>query len=460
MSQQNSTGAPSGMRPFLMRMHLYVGLLIGPFLFVAAFTGLLYVLTPQIEAALYRDALFTKSQGQARSLTDQAEAARHYLGGSLSISAVRPAPYAGETTRIQFSDPSLGESENRTIFVDPVTLGIKGDLTTYGTSGILPFRITLDYLHRNMLLGNWGRYYSELAASWLWVVVLGGVVLWVTGPARRRAVKDMPKPQRERWIHATLGVIAGVVMVFLSATGLTWSQQAGARIDALRATVGWTTPSVSLALPKVHDHAHMDHSGHSEQLGHDAHADHGMDLTAREDRASELDTVLSIAREAGIDSPYTEIRLPKPEQAWSIREYDRSWPTQVDSLAIDPNTLEVTSRADFETFGLVAKLVRWGIDAHMGVLFGIPNQIMMALAAAALMIVIVYGYMIWWQRRPRKLEPLRQSWARLPMAQKVLWGVIGAGLGWALPTLGISLMAFIVIDLLRSRLQAQTKIHQ
>jgi len=40
------------MRSFLMRMHLYVGLLIGPFLFVAALTGLLYVLTPQIEAAL------------------------------------------------------------------------------------------------------------------------------------------------------------------------------------------------------------------------------------------------------------------------------------------------------------------------------------------------------------------------------------------------------------------------
>lgn len=445
MSRQNPNGAPSGMRPFLLRMHLYIGLLIGPFLFIAAFTGLLYVLTPQIEAALYRDTLFTNSQGQPQSLADQAEAAREYLGDSLSISVVRPAPYAGETTRVQFSDPGLGASENRTVFVDPVTLEIKGDLTTYGTSGILPFRIALDYLHRNMFLGDWGRYYSELAASWLWVIVVGGVVLWATGPVRRRAVKDMPKPQRQRWMHSTIGVAAGVVMLFLSVTGLTWSQEAGARIDALRMALGWTTPSVSLALPKVHDH---DHSAPDEHAGH---ADHGIDVTAREDRASELDTILAVARDAGIDSPYAEIRLPKPEQAWSVREYDRSWPTQVDSLAIDPNTLNVTSRADFEDFGVVAKLVRWGIDAHMGILFDIPNQILMALVAAALMVVVVYGYVIWWQRRPRNVEPLQQSWKRLPMPQKVLWLGIGGGLGWALPTLGISLIAFVIIDLIRHR---------
>ena len=38
----------------------------------------------------------------------------------------------------------------------------------------------------------------------------------------------------------------------------------------------------------------------------------------------------------------------------------------------------MVSRADFETFPLIAKLIRWGIDAHMGILFGWPNQLLMA----------------------------------------------------------------------------------
>lgn len=46
-------------------------------------------------------------------------------------------------------------------------------MTVYGTSGILPLRTWLDYLHRNLLLGDVGRVYSELAASWLWVTALG-----------------------------------------------------------------------------------------------------------------------------------------------------------------------------------------------------------------------------------------------------------------------------------------------
>ncbi|RWR34036.1 PepSY domain-containing protein [Sinirhodobacter populi] len=431
-----SAAATGGaLRPFLLRLHFYIGLFVGPFLFIAALTGLLYVLTPQIEERIYAEALFTDSTGPARPLTEQAAAARAHLDRDLNVSAIRPAPGPGQTTRILFSDPTLGPSENRTVFIDPVTLAIRGDMTTYGTSGILPFRITLDYLHRNLLLGDWGRYYSELAASWLWVAVLGGVALWATGPKRRRPLREMPPAQRRRWIHATVGVTAGIALLFLSATGLTWSQAAGARIDGLRNVLGWTTPSVSLSL-----------SGEDGAMQHHHHAP---DLAVREDRLDQLDAVAAAARAGGIDSPFMEIRLPKPDQAWMVREYDRSWPTQVDTLALAPETLEITDRADFATFTLIPKLIRWGIDAHIGILFGLPNQILMALVAAALMVTIGYGYAMWWRRRPAVTQPLSAVWLRLSVPGRIVSLTLAAAFGWALPMLGLSLIVFLAIDMAR-----------
>ncbi len=47
-------------------------------------------------------------------------------------------------------------------------------MTVYGTSGVLPLRTWLDQFHRSLLLGDVGRNYSELAASWLWIAALGG----------------------------------------------------------------------------------------------------------------------------------------------------------------------------------------------------------------------------------------------------------------------------------------------
>ena len=54
------------------------------------------------------------------------------------------------------------------MFIDPYSLKVTGDMTVYGTSGVLPLRTTLDLLHSSLLLGDFGRNYSELAASWLW----------------------------------------------------------------------------------------------------------------------------------------------------------------------------------------------------------------------------------------------------------------------------------------------------
>lgn len=438
--------APAAFRAFVARLHFYVGLFVGPFLFATALTGVLYVLTPQLEDLLYRHELRAEGSGPAQSLARQIDAAEAVVGPDARFFAIRPAPAPGLTTRVMFSGPGLGPSENRAIFVDPATLAVRGDLTVYGTSGTLPFRTLLDDLHRSLMLGEAGRYYSELAASWLWVVALGGIALWLwrrTGRLARRNPGNVRLKTRR--LHGLIGLSVSLGLLFLSATGLTWSQWAGGRIDDLRAAIGWVTPSVSLAL-EGDDMAMMgEHAHHHAAMGNAAVAP---------DAAGRVDAVLASARAGGIDSAMVEIRPSRPGQAWLVREYDRAWPTQVDTVAVDPDSLRVTSRADFVTFPLIAKLIRWGIDTHMGILFGVANQALMAAVGIGLMAAIVYGYRIWWQNRPAPgavPRTLVESWLRLGWATRGLVLLVAAGLGWALPMMGLSLLAFLLVDLLRWR---------
>lgn len=433
----------------LRRLHFYVGLFVGPFIFIAALTGTLYVLTPQIENALYHDALHTQETGAAHSLSHQIAAAQRYIGEDARIYAVRPAPQPGDTTRVQFTDSKLGESESRAIFVSPSTLNIQGDMTVYGTSGVLPLRTWIDQFHRGLLLGNAGRIYSELAASWLWVAALGGVVLWLTSrPKRVRKVRQTPQRKARHW-HITLGATLLLGLLFFSATGLSWSQWAGNNIDKMRSSLGWLTPQVNTALAPQTGHPH-----------HDPHAEHhammpGMAMPETDNNA--WDRVLNAARTAGLESNKTEIRPPRSaDKAWTVTEIDRAWPTHVDSVAVDPNGFKVIDRTYFVDFPLVAKLTRWGIDAHMGVLFGLPNQLLLAAFGLGLCAMIILGYRMWWLRRPvisaSPVQTLSAAWLALPMFWRIAVLLISAVLGWCLPVMGVSLVMFIAADVGRWRL--------
>ena len=87
-------------------------------------------------------------------------------------------------------------------------------------------------------------------------------------------------------------------------------------------------------------------------------------------------------RASGIDAAKLEIRpAARADRAWIVSEIDRRWPTQVDSVAVNPHTFQVTDKVEFAQFGLLAKLTRWGVDAHMGILFGPANQLVLAFSA-------------------------------------------------------------------------------
>jgi uncharacterized iron-regulated membrane protein len=417
----------AALRPLVMRLHFYAGVFVAPFLLIAAISGIAYVYTPQLEQAIYAHELRVPDAPGSISLDRQARIAQALVPEG-KITGVRPGPTTTDSTQVIFDRPGLEPSWHYTVFVNPHDGEVRGQFETYGSGQAMPIRGWVDNLHRNLFLGDFGRLYSELAASWLWVIVLGGLALWIgrRHQRRRELIAPVGGPAgRKRLLswHGAVGLWAAAGLLFLSATGLTWSLHAGASISDLRTALNLTTPSVSSTV--------------SGPAGVDIGVQAAFDATVR----------------AGLSAP-VEVRPPSGAgKGYVVQQVGRSWPVKADSMVVDPATGAITDTLRFADYPLAAKLTTWGINAHMGLLFGLANQIALTLLAAGLICLVVWGYRMWWHRRPTRGEsrfgrpPVRGAWRRVPGRVLAPVVVVVAVIGYYLPVLGVSLLGFLVVDL-------------
>ncbi|MER5182301.1 PepSY domain-containing protein [Streptomyces sp. NPDC002896] len=431
----------ASLRPLVLRLHFYAGVLVAPFLLVAAATGFLYACSFQAEKIVYSHELRVPVGKNELPISQQVAAARkaHPEG---TISAVRPSPEDGATTRVLLSGVKGIEADHTlAVFVNPYTGEVRGALEQYGSTGALPLRTWIDDLHRDLHLGEPGRLYSEFAASWLWVIAGGGLVLWFGRRRAQRKVRGTTGRRRTLSVHGSVGVWVAAGLFFLSATGLTWSTYAGANIDDLRTSLGHTTPTVSAGVAAGGEHA--EHGGGT--AGGTVDGTQGATGTD-----VGLDAVLKAARAEGLSNPVEIIPPADASTAYVVKQIQRSWPEKQDSVAVDPATGKVTDVLRFDDYPLLAKLTRWGIDAHTGVLFGIVNQLALAALACCLILLIVYGYRMWWQRGRGSAfgRPLpRGAWQDVPPYVLVPLIAAIATLGYFVPLLGIPLAVFLAVDI-------------
>ncbi|MGW0947060.1 PepSY-associated TM helix domain-containing protein [Streptomyces sp. NPDC002623] len=429
-----SRGPWAPLRPLVLRLHFYAGLFVAPFVLIAAVTGFLYAGAFQAEKLLYSHELTVPVGDTKLPISEQVDAARkaHPEG---TVSAVRPSPEDDATTRVMLSGvEGVTATHTLAVFVDPYTGKVRGALEQYGSTGALPLRTWIDEFHRDLHLGENGRLYSEFAASWLWVIAGGGVALWFSRRRALRKVRGTSGRRRTLGLHGTVGVWAAAGFFFLSATGLTWSTYAGANVDELRTSLGQSTPSVSAA------------AGGGEHAGHDSASAAGGDG----EHGVGLDKILSAARAEGLGDPVEIVPPADASSAYVVKQVQRSWPEKQDAVAIDPATGEVTDVLRFADHPLLAKLTRWGIDLHTGVLFGLVNQLALMVLTLSLILLIVLGYRMWWQRGRGSSfgRPIpRGAWAQVPpyVLVPLMAGV--AVVGYFIPLLGIPLAGFLLVDI-------------
>lgn len=466
--RQRQPGA--AFRALTLRLHFYAGIFVAPFILIAAITGALYAISPTIESLVDRDLLHVESAGQPRPLSEQVRSATAQRP-DLALAAAAPAQSEGDTTRVLFDDPALAESHRRAVFVDPATAQPVGQSVVYGSAGALPTRTWIDHLHRHLHLGEPGRLYAELAASWLWLVALAGLVLWVRRVRSRRTKRSfvwlalLPgRSRRDRsrsvnW-HAALGVWILPILLLLSATGLTWSVMAGTNITAVRENLSWTNPAVDTVLPgttTVDSGAgnHNDHNNAANATTPGPETAEPGDDAGFGDRIAQLDRVAAAAKAAGVNQP-VEITVPAADTAFTVQELRAPGVLTIDSVAVDGASGTITDRVPYSDWPPMAKLANWGIQFHMGLMFGLVNQLLLLAAMIGLVIVIVRGYAMWWRRRPTRETgsfsvgrppprgALRRSGVRIAVPVLIAAVVIGV----AAPLFGSSLLVFLLVDTL------------
>lgn len=425
------------LRPVLLRMHFFAGVLVAPFLAVLCVTGLAYVFTPQLNDFVYHDQFFVNEQGSAaQPLAGQVAAALAANRGA-TLSKVEPATAADRTTKVSLSLPGMAEGASRAVFVNPYTSEVQGALTFEHSE--TPLGATLRNLHGDLLLGDAGRLYSEFAASWLPVLVFGGLLLWWSQRRSRRRARALLLPPkgvrpgrgRIRGWHGSVGVWLTVALLFISVTGLTWSQYAGDRFQTIITAL----------------------DGRSAKLAADP-----VDSTGQ---LVPVDQVVASARAAGLSDPLLITAPTGPGTPYQVAENSPYWPIQRDQVAVHPYTGQVSEQVSWSDNAPLAKLTTIGIRAHTGTLFGLVNQLALAAMALGLLAMLFWGYRMWWLRRPTRASATsrfsapagRGSLAQLPQPVVFLIVLVTAAIGWVVPVLGVTLLAFLVADQVWLRLR-------
>lgn len=414
----------AALRPLARRVHLLAGILVAPLLLVLCLTGLVYVFSPQIHENLYASQLFVDRVGEEqRPVTEQVAVAlaAHPEG---ELRSVVPPSEPDRTTRVNLSVPGNSDpSHARAVFVDPYTNYINGEMNT--EHGRLPANVWLRELHANLHLGEFGRLYSETAASWLPVISVGGLLLWLIKQGRRaRTAREflVPAPRgkgaqlRLKSVHGPLGFWAFALLLVTGVTGLMMSPFAGPRLfDA--------QPPRLAAAP-------VDVGVPANPIG--------------------VDAVLDAASEHGLSGTLEVTPPAAPGQVFTVTEISPGLPVHRTAVAVDPYSGRITEHIGWGDYPLLAQIRTLGIELHTGTLFGLANQVLLAVFAVATIVLIAGGYRMWWKRSPYRgqlppapLPALRQV-SRPLGAVAVLVAVV---LGWYLPMFGASLVAFVLVDI-------------
>lgn len=275
--------------------------------------------------------------------------------------------------------------------------------------------------HGELLLGDFGTKFVELAAHWTIVMFITGLYLWWPRGERTAAKAfSLPRGKGRSWwrdTHMFAGLLAALLILPIVISGLPWTDVWGGGLSAVQDRTGQASKSL--------------------RFGGDV-----PNSTTSQGTPIAFATVFNIAKDQGLVAPYEMRPAKEPEAAIWVRSANVNRYEQTE-LIIDQYSGAVLKRQGFEANPPVAKAVSLGISFHQGELYGRVNRIQNTVGALLGILLAVSGFVAWWMRRPK-------GSLGVPAAPEGSLGtgmiILVIGLALLFPLMGASLVVALVLD--------------
>ncbi|ETX27708.1 PepSY-associated TM helix domain-containing protein [Roseivivax isoporae] len=420
------------------RWHFYAGLIVLPFVILIAITGAIYLFKDEYTLAAQSDLRIVAPRDSAqRPPSAITAAALEAHPGTLKVYTPAAGPDRAAEVRITREDGTRD-----IVFVNPYDATVLGTAWDAGASGS-PAMHVVRKLHSLEYVGWWGNRIIEAVAGWMVLLVATGIYLWWPRGRNVGVVAPRRTTGRPWWrdIHAVTGLYTAGFIVFLALTGLPWSGIWGSKFYDLSYAAGigmpdgyWSdyptsTVPTGEALdrsPWILEKQPMPVSGASRGV------------------PAAIDAVVAIVEDAGIHPGYALDMPSGPTGVFTASVYPHDI-GQERVIHLDQYTGEILFDMGIDDLGALGWAAEWGVAIHMGQAFGVANQVVLAVACLAMVLLSVSAVVMWWKRRPARglgAPTVPADW-RIPRG--IL--VIAVAAGVFFPLVGLSLLVVAAIEL-------------
>lgn len=418
----------------IWRWHFYAGIIFAPILILLAVTGSVYLFKAEIEEAIYRDYYEITPQGEQISASEQVEEARRLYPEAL-VTQYRP----GEDEERSSEVTIMEQGEAFTVFINPYTGESLGQLNN--DDRIMD---KIEKIHGELMAGTIGDRIVELVACWAIVLIATGIFLWM--PKRKKGLAGVLFPRLNkgrkilrRDLHAVPAFWVTAGLLFLVLTGLPWSGFWGNNFQAIITNSGeGYPPSVWVGDAPVS-------TVQTKDIAEVPWAAETLDVPLSEIEGLvplSLDKVVETADQFGLYPGYTVYLPQEKDGVYTLAIFSPKAQDEA-TMHIDQYTGAVLADYRYANYGIIGKVVAWGITLHKGTQFGLPNQLISLFVCMSVVFVAASGIYLWWKRKPEKGLGAPAAPA---LIQKKPFLLLMAGLGILFPLVGLSILFVWIVD--------------
>ncbi|KXO07291.1 putative iron-regulated membrane protein [Moritella sp. JT01] len=412
--------ARSKSRYFLTwRWHFYAGLFVIPFMLMLSLTGLVMLFDDEIEFSRYQSVLEVRPEATTITISRQIE---NVLAAYPDAMVTQLIPAKSSELANRFS---IMFESGKTVFVtvNPYNGDIIGTIDRSDSW----YELAND-IHGTLLLGDWGDYLIEIAASLGVILLVTGVYLWLPRDKASKAgflkIRMTSGPRiLMRDLHANIGGLLSFVLLFFFISGLAWASVWGGKfVQAWSSFPAEKWDDVPLStqshasmnhgseeeipwnleqtlMPESHDHAAMLAAG-AGAMQHDTKMAHDMNIHTEVKLG--VDQILAQAKTLGFT--LFKLNFPRSETgvytlAANTMSGDITDPRLDRTTHIDQYSGRVLADVTWNEYNPMAKFMAAGIALHQGDV-SVVNKIVNVFFCLAFIFIAISGAVMWWIRRP------------------------------------------------------------